>query len=394
MITGRGIGVVVTAAVVFLLVSFTRVGWLLLFDSVLWGMATVSLLVPWLAMGRLVAHRRIIGWDGDESLPGPSEGESVRFSIALRNEGLVPAVFATVDYKLGDITPDRSRRRMLVAWLSRGGSTSATVTAVYPKRGRVRLEPLEIQASAPFGLFRHRRQSGEPTELLVLPRLHPVDAPAMLGMRSPEDRASLMARVGEQAAGSRRYVPGDPWQHIHWRNTARVGQVQLREFETDSGRSITVCFDATAEARSAAEDDDLLEDAVQIAASVGVAVCKSGSAVRVLAGALDLETADVGELLEALALLRRRGSTTLAETLSMAGAGAVVAIVASDDVRGFDAACELAAGGAAVTVISMRAYLGVAGQPGGTGVRSTGSGPQTLVCRPGAAGAALASVRG
>ena len=91
----------------------------------------------------------------------------------------------------------------------------------------------------------------------MLPRLYPVDAPALLGMRSPEDQASLMARVGEQAAGSRAYVPGDPWQHIHWRNTARVGQIQIREFEADSGRSITVCFDATAGARRDAEDDDL-----------------------------------------------------------------------------------------------------------------------------------------
>ena len=107
-----------TAAVVFLLASFTRVGWSLLFDSILWGVVAVSLLVPRLAMGRLVARRRIVGWDGDESLPGPTEGGEVRFSISLRNEGLLPAVFATLDYKLyrlGDTTPDSSRGRMFVA---------------------------------------------------------------------------------------------------------------------------------------------------------------------------------------------------------------------------------------------------------------------------------------
>ena len=396
MITGRGIGVVLTAAVVFLLSSFTRVGWLLLFDSILWGVVAVSLLVPRLAMGGLVARRRIVGWDGDESLPGPTEGGEVRFSIALRNEGLLPAVFATLDYKLyglGDLAPDSSRGRMFVAWLGKGGSTSATVTAAYAKRGRVNLEPLELQASAPFGLFRRRRRSGDSTELMVLPRLYPVDAPALLGSRSPEDQASLMARVGEQAAGSRAYVPGDPWQYIHWRNTARVGQIQIREFEADSGRSITVCFDATSGARPDAEDDDVLEDAVRIAASICVAVCRSGSAVRVLAGPLDLATGDVRELLEALALLRRRGSTTVAENLWKVGAGTVVAMVASDDVRGLDAASELAAGGAAVTLISMRGYSGAAAQPGRTSVPPTGNGPRTVVCRPGGAGAALASIQ-
>ena len=385
----------VTAVVVFLLTNLTRVGWLLLFDSVLWGLVAVSLLMPWLAMGRLVAHRRVIGWDGDESLPGPTEGQEVRFSIALRNEGLLPAAFATVDYKLGHNTSDSFRDRMFVAWLGRGGRTSATVTAAYTKRGRLQLKPLEIRTSAPFGLFRRRRPSGEPTELLVLPRLYPADAPALLGMEAPEDRASLMVRVDEQAAGSRSYVPGDPWQHIHWRNTARVGQLQLREFETDSGRSITVCFDAAADTRRDPEHDDVLEDAVRIAASICVAVCKWGAAVRVLAGPLDLATGDVGELLEALALIRRRGSTTVAENLSKVGAGTVVAMVLSGDVRGLDAARKLAAGGAAVTVISMRgSQTAVAEEHGGTGATGAppaAGGPRTIACGPGGAGAALAA---
>ena len=393
VITARGIGVVLTAVLVFLLAGFTRVGWLLLSDSVLWGVIAVSLLMPWLAMGRLVAHRRVIGWDGDEAMPGPTEGQEVRFSIALKNEGLLPAAFATLDYKLGPVTPDGSRSRMFIAWLGRGGRTSATVTAAYPKRGRLQLEPLEAQSSAPFGLFRRRRQSGEPTDLLVLPRLYSIDAPALLGMQSYDERASMMARVGEQAAGSRSYVPGDPWQHIHWRNTARVGQVQLREFETDSGRSITVCFDASTDARRDSDDDDVLEDSVRIAASICVAACSSGGIVRVLAGPMDLATGEVGRHLEALALLRRGGWATVAENLSKVRAGTVFAIVSQSDGRGLDAARELAERGAAVTVISMRGYLGASEEVSATGVTPAESGLRTLVCRPGGVGAALAAVR-
>lgn len=392
VITSRGVGVVVTAVIVFLLTGFTRVGWLLLFDSVLWGVIALSALMPWLVMGRLVAHRRVIGWDGDESLPGPSEGSEVKFSIDLANEGRLPAAFTTVDYNLGDVFTNSSCRRMFVAWLRKGERTSAIVTAACPKRGLLNLKPLEIRMSAPFGLFRRRRISGDPTELLVLPRLHPVAALALLGMRSPEDAASPMARVGEQAAGSRNYVPGDPWQHIHWRNTARVGQLQLREFEEKSGRSIMVCFDAKADAGRDAEIEDLFEDVIRIAASICVAVCRSGMAVRVLAGPLDLATGDAGEILEALALLRRQGSTTVSENLSKLGAEGLFAIVSSHDVRGLDAARALAAAGSAVTVISMRGYFGVAEELDATSVTPTDGSLRTVACRPGGAIAALAAL--
>ena len=38
MITGKGVGIALVAVFVFILVNVTRVGWLLLFDSVLWGL--------------------------------------------------------------------------------------------------------------------------------------------------------------------------------------------------------------------------------------------------------------------------------------------------------------------------------------------------------------------
>ncbi len=330
MITGKGVGVVLTAVVLFLLTGFTRVGWLLLVDSVLWGVLALSLLMPWFGTGRLVATRRTIGWDGEDSLPGPTEGREVRFSIAVENEGRLPAMFARVDYHLGDVSADDSLGRQFVAWLGRGHRTSSRIMVSYPKRGRVQLPSPEIRTSAPFGLFRRRRGSSETAELLVLPRRYPLDLPGRLGVRASEDLAPLMTRVGEQAAGSRTYAPGDPWQHIHWRNTARVGQVQSREFETDSGRTITSCFDASGHSRRSALDDDVLDEATRVSASISFAVSKLGAGVRVLAGQLDLATNDLGKALEALALVSGRGATTVAENLSKAGDGTVVVIVSSE----------------------------------------------------------------
>jgi hypothetical protein len=43
MITGKGVGIALVAVFVFILVNVTRVGWLLLFDSVLWGLIRVMI---------------------------------------------------------------------------------------------------------------------------------------------------------------------------------------------------------------------------------------------------------------------------------------------------------------------------------------------------------------
>ena len=57
MIRPRGIGLVAVAVLIFLLGGFTGVGWLLVFDAMLWGTIVVSAVIPWLAVGRLDVRR-------------------------------------------------------------------------------------------------------------------------------------------------------------------------------------------------------------------------------------------------------------------------------------------------------------------------------------------------
>ena len=55
----RGIGLIIVAVMLFALAGFTRVGWLLLFDAVLWGIVIISMILPWLAIGNIGIHRKI-----------------------------------------------------------------------------------------------------------------------------------------------------------------------------------------------------------------------------------------------------------------------------------------------------------------------------------------------
>ena len=102
--------------------------------------------------------------------------------------------------------------------------------------------------------------------VVVLPKVYPIRRLDNLGSLGGAETRPLQTRIGEQVTSSRDYFPGDPWQHIHWRNTARTGQVQIKEFERIYDNSLTIAFDASQPGQG---DDEVLEHAIKIAASAG-----------------------------------------------------------------------------------------------------------------------------
>ena len=72
MITARGAVLVLVAIAVYMLGGATQVGWLLIFDSVLWGTIIIGAVFPWLTVGKLRVRRRVAGWEGSGEELGPT----------------------------------------------------------------------------------------------------------------------------------------------------------------------------------------------------------------------------------------------------------------------------------------------------------------------------------
>ena len=361
MIRPRGIGMVVVAVIIFLLGGFTGVGWLLVFDAMLWGTIVVSALIPWLAVGRLDVRRRMMPRSEQDYL-GPTVDEDVDIEVSVQNRGRLPAVFITVLYNLGGAPAKASKSRLFVAWHARKLTLTAKTSVKYERRGLQELPSPRVETGLPFGLFRRSRRAGEPMPILVLPKVHPVDRLDFLDGASGDVLRQGSARVGEQVAGSRDYRTGDPWQYIHWRNTARSVDPQVKEFERAPQVSLTVAFEIRREGEA-------LEHAVQIAASAGDAVCRNGGVVRVVSASVDVTTDSRRKLLETLALVEpapvphwRLGSA--GEPLS----DGLLAIVADDDDEGAQAIGRAADRGVNVTAVVLVGFEGA----------GRGAAPQTL----------------
>ena len=326
MITPRGAALVVVAIALFVLAGATGVGWLLLFDAVLWGILVLSAVMPWIAVGHLDVRRRVLGWAGRADDPSPMEGDLVEFELLVHNRGLLPCIFVSVAYNLVGHVAQPYRERLFLAWLGARQTATAVTRATFDRRGLHELPAVSIETSVPFGLFRRSKRVGASTKLLVLPRVYPVGSLDSLGASGDTEPRPMSARVGEQTAGSRNYLPGDPWAHIHWRNTGRTGQPQVKEFERTPERSLVVAFSVKDMPRDG--EDRATEHAARIAASLGDAVCRAGGIVRLLVDGLEVETSDRHRLLTDLALLQNIPDAGTAELLARCPPSSdVVAIV-------------------------------------------------------------------
>ncbi len=119
-----------------------------------------------------------------------------------------------------------------------------------PRRGRHRWGPVEISSGFPFGLFRRRVEIDDSFETVVLPRLGHLDLQRfrrfLLGRTEYDARHQPMIRQpGSQTEfhGLREFRSGDSPRWIHWRTTARVGELMIREFEEPPASDLVLVLD-------------------------------------------------------------------------------------------------------------------------------------------------------
>jgi uncharacterized protein (DUF58 family) len=175
-------------------------------------------------------------------------------------------------------------------------------------RGRFRVGPLSVRLTDPFGLVELTRSFSSTDDLVVTPVVSALPAVRLGGdWSSGGDTVSrAVSATGHDDAATREYRDGDDLRKVHWRSTARVGELMVRREEQPFTSRGTLLLDARVVAHRGQGAGSSLEWAVSAVASVGVALVRSGYALRLLGDAgLELVPATVplteGTLLEALA---------------------------------------------------------------------------------------------
>jgi uncharacterized protein (DUF58 family) len=119
------------------------------------------------------------------------------------------------------------------------GATFLEAVSTLPQRGIVRWHSLKASSGYPFGLAYFETIIERDDEILVAPRLgtlHRGKLRHWLRMHSPSQGLARVALIRHPAAqmeihGLRPFRPGDSPRWVHWRTSARRGELMVREFE-------------------------------------------------------------------------------------------------------------------------------------------------------------------
>ena len=117
-------------------------------------------------------------------------------------------------------------------------------------RGRYEFEGSIAVIEDPFGLERVEQPLDSPGALLVYPRLVELDRLfSEGGIRSHDGRQLLLRRPsGFDLHSVREYEHGDSLRKVHWRSTARRGQLMVKELEDSPRDEVAVVLDADPDA--------------------------------------------------------------------------------------------------------------------------------------------------
>jgi transglutaminase-like putative cysteine protease/uncharacterized protein (DUF58 family) len=184
--------------------------------------------------------------------------------------------------------PEAGPARCLVPALAPGAMAEARYELPTKRRGALTVGPLTVCVGDPFGLVERRDEVAGTARLVVHPRIHPVLALPGSPTREARQGRTSPARSarGDDFFALREYEVGDDLRRVHWRSTARMGDLMLRQDELRFGEVATVLLDT----RAAAHRGDSFERALEVAASVAAALVEDGRRLRfVTTGGFDVE---------------------------------------------------------------------------------------------------------
>jgi uncharacterized protein (DUF58 family) len=211
-----------------------------------------------------------------------SVGDPVRVLVRVFNDATSPSSVLLAEDQMPpglDAQP-----RFVLDRIGAAGDRAITYRTRGRVRGRYTVGPLRVRTADPFGMC-ERDLSLEGTDhLVVIPVVEPLPV-LPLNDQSPgssDNRPSSLATGGDDDIRTREYRHGDPINRIHWRSTARRGELMVRQEESPRQSRATVLLDVRAGAHRGPGPESSLEWAVSACASMSAHLAQRGFAVQML----------------------------------------------------------------------------------------------------------------
>ncbi len=219
-------------------------------------------------------------------------GATARVVLRLQNLSALPTGTMLLEdrlpYALG------SRPRLVLERLGRRQASSVAYSVRADVRGRYEIGPLVVRLTDPFGLCELTRAFPSIDKLTVTPTVVPLPAIRLTGeyAGTGDSRARSVAVHGEDDAAPREYRHGDDLRRVHWRSTARVGELMVRREEQPWESRATLILDIRKGAHRGEGPTASFEWAVSAVASIAVHLREAEYRLRLVTDAVNIDASE------------------------------------------------------------------------------------------------------
>lgn len=263
-------GWVVACSLIVLLPLGLVLGWRELIIAGVAGGALLLFSLPFLAGGR--------AYSVDFALPVDRvvAGGEVIGTLRVTNTAARLELPGRVDVPIGEGLTD-----VYVPLLRAGHVHDEEVVVPAYRRGVIDVGPVTTVRTDPVGILRREISWAEVHRLYVHPVTVPIPSTSAGFVRDLEGNPTTDIVSDDISFHAiREYASGDGQRHIHWKSTAKTGQLMVRQFEESRRSRLAVVI-----ALGAAEygSDEEFEMAVSAAGSLGVRAVRDGRDLAVVA---------------------------------------------------------------------------------------------------------------
>lgn len=178
-------------------------------------------------------------------------GDTVTVKVTVKNHGWLPVAWVLLEDMLPAKAVDGAQRvkvkgkRIQLCTIAPRGEVEVRYKLHFQTRGYYQVGPLVMETGDLFGLHRRYRVGTDPHFIEVYPRVLPLEG-YDLSSRRPVGEIRLCHRLYEdptRITGVREYQSGDPMNRVHWRATARTGELHCKVYEPSTIAGATVLLD-------------------------------------------------------------------------------------------------------------------------------------------------------
>ncbi|MBB2746105.1 UNVERIFIED_ORG: uncharacterized protein (DUF58 family) [Microbispora rosea subsp. rosea] len=265
-------------------------------------------------------------------------GEESTVTLRLENVTRLPTglllVEDTLQYALG------TRPRFVLDRMESRGVREIDYKVSSDLRGRFPIGPLSVRIADPFGLVELTRSFTITDTLVVTPEVVPLPPVRLSGEHSGggDSRTRSVAAAGDDDVAPREYRQGDDLRRVHWRSTARHGELMVRREEQELQSRGALLLDTRRHAHRGEGPRSSFEVAVSAAASIGVHLSAEGLALRLATDQGARHVVDTGQswsLLDTLAVIRQSTARSLEHGVGAlrqgGGEGLIIAVLGALD---------------------------------------------------------------